>query len=310
MADAAERQGRADRLQAIMSGMIPSASFDPSTMITGVRDMPGATPRQPAYREKFGGQEFVMPELPGVKAERERIEGVQRVKASDVVKRTALVNAWQATGATPEQAMAYANAGVAVPANRLAAPVKKLKPWQEQGFDSEREFRAYESRNPKPASASSQPTQEELDEAEAAWNSELKQQLIPAFDALRARGDRRPPQVLMLAAYRALKARAALPVEAGGMRKPAENAVVGYLSGGGVGVNPAAAGIPGGAPAAAPPAARVAPVVPPKPASAPATSSDAAYKQSQRGALWESIKASNPTLSDDEITAQVMRRIP
>jgi hypothetical protein len=43
---------------------------------------------------------------------------------------------------------------------------------------------------------------------------------------------------------------------------------------------------------------------------APATSSDAAYKQSQRADLWESIKASNPTLSDADITAQVMRRIP
>jgi hypothetical protein len=237
-------------------------------MITGVPDMPGATPRQAAYRETFGGQEFVMPELPGVKAERERIEGVQRVKASDVVKRTSLAKAWEATGATPEEAMAYANAGVNVPANRLAAPVKKLKPWEEQGFASEKEFRAYESRNPKPASASSQPTQEELDEAEAAWNSELKQELIPAFDALRARGDRRPPQVLMLAAYRALKARAALPVEAGGMRKPGENLIGGYLGGG---VNPAAVGIPGGAAPAArvAPAAPIAPVVPPKPAPAP-----------------------------------------
>ena len=43
---------------------------------------------------------------------------------------------------------------------------------------------------------------------------------------------------------------------------------------------------------------------------APATISDAAYKRSQRGALWESIKASNPTLSDADITAQVIRRIP
>jgi hypothetical protein len=49
---------------------------------------------------------------------------------------------------------------------------------------------------------------------------------------------------------------------------------------------------------------------PQAPTPAPATSSDAAYKQSQRAALWESIKASNPTLSDDDITAQVIRRIP
>lgn len=49
---------------------------------------------------------------------------------------------------------------------------------------------------------------------------------------------------------------------------------------------------------------------PQAPTPAPATSSDAAYKQSQRADLWESIKASNPKLSDDEVTAQVMRRIP
>ena len=45
-------------------------------------------------------------------------------------------------------------------------------------------------------------------------------------------------------------------------------------------------------------------------ASATGSVSDAAYKQSQRADLWESIKASNPKLSDDEVTAQVMRRIP
>jgi hypothetical protein len=190
-------------------------------------------------------------------------------KRADAVKRAFLVNAWTAAGATPEQAIAYANAGVAVPANRLAATVKKLKPWEEQGFASEKEFRAYESRNPKPASASSQPTQEELDEAEAASVGELGPYMKAMVDALRARGDKRPDAVLNLAAYRVLKSRAVLPASVGGLR---ENSDLAYLLKGGFGPNPAAAGIPGGAPAAAPPAARVepaAPVVPPKPAPAP-----------------------------------------
>ena len=157
------------------------------------------------------------------------------------------------------------------------------------------------------AIAGSQPTQEELDEADAASVGELGPYMKAMVDALRARGDKRPDAVLNLAAYRVLKARAVLPTSVGGLR---EDSGLASLLNGGFGSNPAAAGVPGGAPAAAAPVVPVAPVVPPKPAPAPATSSDAAYKQSQRGALWESIKASNPTLSDADITAQVMRRIP
>ena len=160
---------------------------------------------------------------------------------------------------------------------------------------------------PKGAIAGSQPTQEELDEADAASVGELGPYMKAMVDALRARGDKRPDAVLNLAAYRVLKARAVLPTSVGGLR---EDSGLASLLNGGFGSNPAAAGVPGGAPAAAAPVVPVAPVVPPKPAPAPATSSDAAYKQSQRGALWESIKASNPTLSDADITAQVMRRIP
>jgi len=229
-------------------------------------------------------------------------------KRADAVKRAFLVNAWTAAGATPEQAIAYANAGVNVPANRLAAPVKKLKPWEEQGFASEKEFRAYESRNPKTASASSKPTQEELDEAEAAFNSPLRKEMAPIMSAFRTRGDKRPPQVLMLAAYRTLKARSGILETLGGARPlprsaSEADAELAKLNAdvearknarkGGTSVTPVT-------PSPAPQA----------PTPAPATSSDAAYKQSQRASLWESIKASNPTLSDDDITAQVIRRIP
>jgi hypothetical protein len=115
-----DKSMRDERLKAVMSGMIPSASFNPSNMITGIPDMPGATPRQPAYRDTFGGAEFVMPELPQVTEHREGIEKMQRAKASDVIKKTALAQAWMAAGVTPQEAMAYANAGVSVPANRLA----------------------------------------------------------------------------------------------------------------------------------------------------------------------------------------------
>lgn len=68
-----------------------------------------------------------------------------------------------------------------------------------------------------------------------------------------------------------------------------------------------------GASASVPPAAPV-PVKKPtaeKPAIPAAGSvSDAAYKESQRADLWDSLKAQNPSLSDDDITAQVMQRIP
>jgi hypothetical protein len=190
-------------------------------------------------------------------------------KRADAVKRAFLVNAWTAAGATPEQAIAYANAGVNVPANRLAAPAENLKPWQKQGFASEAEFRAYESRNPKTASASNQPTPEELAEADAAFaDPSLAPFMQPTFNALRARGDKRSDAVLKLAVWRVLRARANIPTSLGGAR---ESSGFNFLTGGGFGSNPAAAGIPGGAAPAArvAPAAPIAPVVPPKPAPAP-----------------------------------------
>ena len=226
-------------------------------------------------------------------------------KRADAVKRAFLVNAWTAAGATPEQAIAYSNAGVAVPANRLAAPVKKLKPWEEQGFASEKEFRAYESRNPKPAIAGSQPTQEELDEAEAAFNSPFRKEMAPIMSAFRTRGDNRPPQVLMLAAWRVVKARSGILETLGGAKPLPKSATEAdaedqALKAGVEARKNARKGGTSVTPSPAPQAATP----------APATISDAAYKRSQRGALWESIKASNPTLSDADITAQVIRRIP
>jgi hypothetical protein len=117
---------------------------------------------------------------------------------------------------------------------------------------------------PTGASASSQPTPEELAEADAAFaDPSLAPSMQPTFDALRARGDKRPDAVLKLAVYRVLRARANIPTSLGGAR---ESSGFNFLTGGGFGSNPAAAGIPGGAPPAAPPAA---PVVPPKPAPAP-----------------------------------------
>jgi hypothetical protein len=125
-------QMRDERLKAVTAGMVPSASFNPSNMITGIPDMPGATPRKPAYRDTFGGAEFVMPELPQVTEHREGIEKIQRAKASDVIKKTALAQAWMAAGVTPQEAMAYANAGVSVPANRLAP--EKQPNWKDPEY--------------------------------------------------------------------------------------------------------------------------------------------------------------------------------
>jgi hypothetical protein len=274
--------------------MVPSTAFDASNMVTGIPDMQGATPRQPAYEETFGGQKFVMPELPGVKAHREKIESAQSVKASDVVKKTALAKAWAAVGATPEESMAYANAGIDVPANRLAAAEKPLKPWEKEGFASEAEYRAFHARDPKPAgtgsSAKAQPTQEELDEAEAAWNSPLKSEMATAFRAFRTAGDRRPPQVLMLAAYRALKARGGIPEELGGSKQAGGSFIGGLLSGNQLG-NPAAAGIPGGqAPRVSSPVTQKVPVAAaPTPTPKPESLTDQALERDRQ--LWDAAVA-------------------
>ena len=164
---------------------------------------------------------------------------------------------------------------------------------------------------PKGAIAGSQPTQEELDEAEAAFNSPFRKEMAPIMSAFRTRGDNRPPQVLMLAAWRVVKARSGILETLGGAKPLPKSATEADAEDqalkagvearknarkGGTSVTPVTPVTPSPAPRAATPAS--------------ATSSDAAYKQSQRFDLWESIKASNPTLSDADITAQVIRRIP
>ena len=130
---------------------------------------------------------------------------------------------------------------------------------------------------PKGAIAGSQPTQEELDEADAAFAGPLAPFMKQTYDALLASGDKRSPAALRLASYRVLKARAQLPTSVGGLR---EDSGLASLLNGGFGSNPAAAGIPGGAPAAAAPVVPVAPVVPPK--RAPAPIADQALEEDRR----------------------------
>lgn len=65
---------RAEERAAVASGMVEAAQYRPYG-IAGGRDMPGATPRQPVFRQQIGEKEFVLPESPTTTKHRESVMG-------------------------------------------------------------------------------------------------------------------------------------------------------------------------------------------------------------------------------------------
>lgn len=257
MADAAARQNMLDTVSLLNAG------YDPEGFSM---DAPGATPRPVFDTQMVGTRKFTRSMSPG---QTKHMEEVQKERAENRSKR---LDASLKPAANLPLRYTEGKTGINVynPNDKTSTNQPYAK-----GF-SLRE----------PASASAAPTQEELDEAIAAFSGPLGPAMRETYEALRARGGNRSDAASILAAYRELKVRAGLPVEAGGMRKPTENWMSGIMSGGMV--NPAAIGTPGAPTPSAPlPAARVNPAATtPKPAStpkpAPAPIADQALEEDRR----------------------------
>ena len=83
---------RAEQRQAAASGMVQRDAYNPSG-IAGGMDMPGATPRKPAFSQNIGGTEFVLPESPVATKHRELIAGKIDARNKEQAGRTALTEA-------------------------------------------------------------------------------------------------------------------------------------------------------------------------------------------------------------------------
>lgn len=81
MLDAAALRG--EQRQAIASGMVEADRYNPRG-IAGGMDMPGATPRQPVFRQDIGGKAFVLPESPTVTKHREALLDKAMKQATDM----------------------------------------------------------------------------------------------------------------------------------------------------------------------------------------------------------------------------------
>lgn len=208
ISDAATLRG--EERQAVAAGMVESGQYMPRG-IAGGMDMPGATPRQPVFRQTIGGKEFVLPESPTVTKHRESLVGRALKRAED----------------TPYQwsdkygVFLDRRTGQAIQPEDLPAPVVTARSQRAGGG----------GRGLTPT-ALAKIAQEEA-AAEAIFNtpmaadSPMRQALMSAFNAMRENNPDASPQELMRAAVAATKSMK-LPVE-----KPAPARGRGVGSGGG-----------------------------------------------------------------------------
>jgi len=83
---------RAEQRQAAAAGMVQRGAYNPSG-IAGGMDMPGATPRQPAFSQNIGGTEFVLPESPVATKHRESVASKLETRRKEEAGRAALKQA-------------------------------------------------------------------------------------------------------------------------------------------------------------------------------------------------------------------------
>lgn len=277
---------RAEERQAVEAGMISADRLPTLTM-------PGATPlpdMQPTLRQTIGGKEYAyIPRM--AQAEKHR---------GDVMK-IALENASK----TPTRRLQFSDgqiidleAGTATPVKGYVAPKKGGGGGGGGGSTGTK----------------GGPNAEELARAVGVWNSltnvpdaqlspeevQFRNTMVRTFDKLRGRGTARestaPAEQLIFQAVSAADAqnkRIAAPPkgeETDPLAQAREEARRrDAAKKGGTAASPA--------PAPAAPSRRP-------------SIEDAAAKQARRAQRWDQIKAQNPSMSDDAITAQVMREIP
>jgi hypothetical protein len=285
----AKRQGEADaaalrreRREALDAGFVKASQY------TGInpRDMPGATPRQPTERQMIGGEEYVLPEAPSTVKHR---EGAMKMMTERKELDSALA-AGEAAGMDPRKLAAVLKA----PASVQGVIASRLFPAPERGkeelSDTEKrrrglQFLSGQTFNPALTKA--------LQSTFAADPAMAEDPYMAAYDIMASKTVK--PITPMQRYKPPVQKEKADPVEE--LIKAGEERNKGKAGGAATVSTPAAAPAP--RPAAAPTAA---------PAE-PASLADAAAKQASRAELWDQLKAQNPTMSDDEITARVMREI-
>jgi len=290
---------RGEERQAAAAGMIPATQY------TGLSpfDMPGATPRQPLLRQTIGGREMVLPEAPKMAEHRAGVAktiGERKEKAQEsTALRSALANV-EIGGKKigDEQAAALAALGANERTVLLSAMRDAARPQRVAGGGKE------------------EPSDTEKRMLGAQFLS--SQTFNPALTkALQTTFARNPDLAAdpEMAAYDIMKSKTVKPITPMQRYKPPvpkddKNDLASRVI---EQVKASRAGAAAGAPVAQPTApAPEAPAATAPAAKAPAQPSlaDAAAKQASRAELWDKLKAQNPSLSDDEITARVMREIP
>jgi len=266
--------------------MVPSDVFAKYTM-------PGATPLKPAFTQKIGGTDFSFsPDIAKAEEHRESVMKERAARAKKVEEQTVLGSALESMEVggkklfTPEQAKKYS----ALPSNErsslVASAIRAATPQRtgkEELSDTEKrlrgaQFLATNTKNPALMNA--------LNATFARDPMALYDPELAAYDIMKSRVV--PTGVTANKGYTAPKKK-----DGGGLSDEAILAEARRRqAAGGKGERPK------GTAAAAPVAARQ------------ETLADAADKEARRYERWEQIKARNPNMKDDDITAQVKREIP
>jgi len=288
---------RREEREAADAGMISASQY------TGLSpfDMPGATPRQPLLRQTIGGREMVMPEAKPVTEHRAEVTKAlaerQKKQTEGTALRTALANveiggkklgeeqaaALQVLDPNSRSIVLGALRDAARPQRAAGGGKEEIPDWKKRERGAE--FLASQTFNPALAKA-----------LQTRFARDPNAAQDPEMVAYELMTNKTVKPITPLQRYKPpVQKEKADPVEelikAGEERNRVKAGGAATVS------TPAAAPAP--RPAAAPTAA------PAKPASL----ADAAAKQASRAELWDQLKAQNPTMSDDEITARVMREI-
>jgi len=278
---------RAEELRATgaQGKMVPSDVFASYTM-------PGATPLQPALTQKIGGKDFMFsPDIEKAEAHRESVIKERLARAKKKEEQTALGSALasveiggKALGEDVGAKLAALDSNarsIALGARRDAA--QRDRAGKEELSDTEKrlrgaQFLATNTKNPALMNA--------LNATFARDPMALYDPELAAYDIMKSRVV--PTGVTANKGYTAPKKKDSDGLSDEAIRAEARR----RQAAGGKGERPK------GTAAAAPVAARQ------------ETLADAADKEARRYERWEQIKARNPNMKDDDITAQVKREIP
>jgi len=291
MLDAAALRG--EERQAAAAGMIPATQY------TGLSpfDMPGATPRQPLLRQTIGGREMVLAEH---RAGVAKTIGERKEKAQE--------------SAALRSALANVEIGGKRVGEEQAAALEQLSPNERTIVLGAMRDAARPQRMAGGGKEEPSDTEKRLLGAQFLSSQTFNPALTKALQTTFARNPDLAADPEM-AAYDIMKSKTVKPITPMQRYKPPvpkddksdlASRIIEQVKTSRAG---AAAGVPAAQPAAPAPEA---PAAPAPAAKAPAQPSlaDAAAKQASRAELWDKLKAQNPKLSDDEITARVMREIP